>query len=344
MAQIGFGIYSKKTTKIVLLGSSHNLPFNKFSTNSAIQLTEIYEYAQMLANKHYLIPNFQAYKFIYACRLADFGFTSQALRYCETIANTIQCSPNYYNSTLVSQVCQLSNRLKHHDPEFHDMREITEPQWIVPLENIFLQINEGQLKPPSSSGTPMPWVESSSNLSTLGAESTDGTVQAMGEGVSTYQYDGYQQDQAGGGQGYEGQGYEGQDDQQQVNQYQDQQTDQQQVPFYDYNQQQQLQQQQQQYQQQQQQQQDGTQPTGQQQQQQQQNPYYQHENYQPYNNQPIRTTDYLVRKENQTWIHNSSKLRENCLAPAREGVLAVEPIPPSPGYYPGGRMVDEGLA
>ncbi|XP_041481435.1 protein transport protein Sec16A-like isoform X2 [Lytechinus variegatus] len=272
MAQVGFGIYSKKTTKIVLLGSSHNLPFSKFSTNSAIQLTEIYEYAQMLANKHFLIPNFQAYKFIYACRLADFGFTSQALRYCETIANTIQCSPNYYNSTLVSQVCQLSHRLKHHDPEFHDLREITEPQWIVPLEAIVMQINEGQLKPPSSSGTPMPWVESSSNLSTLGVESTDGTVQGVGEGVSAYQYEGYQQegyqqDQVGG------QGYEGQDDQQQVNQYQDQQTDQQQVPFYDYNQQQQ--------------QQDGTQTTGQQQQQQQQNPYYQYDNYQPYNTQPM---------------------------------------------------------
>lgn len=79
----------------------------------------------------------------------------------------------------------------------------------VSLSALFCE-QEGQLKPPSSSGTPMPWVESSSNLSTLGAESTDGTVQAMGEGVSTYQYDGYQQDQPGGGQGYEGQ-----DDQQQ---------------------------------------------------------------------------------------------------------------------------------
>ena len=62
-----------------------SLPFNKFSTNAAIHLTEIYEYAQMLANKHFLIPNFQAYKFIYACRLADFGFTSQVSCQCITL-------------------------------------------------------------------------------------------------------------------------------------------------------------------------------------------------------------------------------------------------------------------
>ncbi|XP_071488787.1 uncharacterized protein [Diadema antillarum] len=246
MAQIGFGIYSKKTTKIVLLGSSHNLPFSKFATNPAIQLTEIYEYAQMLANKHFLIPNFQPYKFIYACRLADLGFTSQALRYCETIANTIQCSANYYNATLVSQLCELSHRLKHHDPEYHDLREITEPHWIKPLENILVQINEGQLKPPSSSGTPMPWVESSSNLSTMGGESTDGTVQAMSEGVMSFPYDGqgaFQQDQSQQDQGGAAKGYEQYYDQQQVqNQYQDpgQQdpSQQQQVPFYDIGQQQ----------------------------------------------------------------------------------------------------------
>ena len=58
---------------------SCSLPFPKFALNECIQQTEVYEYAQLLANKHYTLPNYQPYKFIYATRLADHGFTRQVL-------------------------------------------------------------------------------------------------------------------------------------------------------------------------------------------------------------------------------------------------------------------------
>ncbi|XP_071948178.1 uncharacterized protein [Antedon mediterranea] len=167
MVQLGLGTYNKKSSKMVLVGSSHGLPFNQFSTNEAIQQTEVYEYAQHLANKHYTMPNYIAYKFIYACRLAEYGFIIQALHYCEVIAKSIAFLPTHYSETLVSQVCQMSDRLKYHDLQYFDGRELTQPQWLKDLENVQQQIMDGRIQPASNPETPMPWVESFSNLSNL---------------------------------------------------------------------------------------------------------------------------------------------------------------------------------
>lgn len=173
MAQVGFGSYTHKSTKIVLLGSSHSLQFKDFATNTAIQLTEVYEYAQLLGNKHYLLPNFQAYKFLYATRLAEHGMLDQALRYCEVIAGSVQYKPEHYSATLVEQVCELADKLKYHDTQYYDGLQITEPQWLMALKDILSQLKDGTIQPPSKSDTPMPWVESYSNLSTIGGESSE---------------------------------------------------------------------------------------------------------------------------------------------------------------------------
>lgn len=84
MAQVGLGVFTKKSTKMVLIGSNHrfeldeafalgsfghfykylfisgfSFPFYQFATNEAIQRTEAYEYAQSLGSQPCSLPNFQ---------------------------------------------------------------------------------------------------------------------------------------------------------------------------------------------------------------------------------------------------------------------------------------------
>jgi hypothetical protein len=59
MAQLEFGVFSHKSSKIVLLGSSHLKPFLEFASNEAIQMTEIYIYACQLAEHEFNVPQFQ---------------------------------------------------------------------------------------------------------------------------------------------------------------------------------------------------------------------------------------------------------------------------------------------
>jgi len=59
MAQLDFGVFSHKSSKIVLLGSSHFKPFVEFATNEAIQMTEIYIYACQLAEHEFNVSQFQ---------------------------------------------------------------------------------------------------------------------------------------------------------------------------------------------------------------------------------------------------------------------------------------------
>ncbi|KAK8771403.1 hypothetical protein V5799_025353 [Amblyomma americanum] len=53
------------------------LLFEEFASNEAIQCTEIYEYSQSLANAGYMLPHLQAYKFLHATRLAEYGFAQE---------------------------------------------------------------------------------------------------------------------------------------------------------------------------------------------------------------------------------------------------------------------------
>ncbi|XP_012978755.1 protein transport protein Sec16A isoform X4 [Mesocricetus auratus] len=146
MAQVGFGVYTKKTTKLVLIGSNHSLPFFKFATNEAIQRTEAYEYAQSLGVHTCSLPNFQVFKFIYLCRLAEMGLATQAFHYCEVIAKSILTQPGAYSLVLISQLIQMASQLRLFDPQLKEKPEeesFVEPAWLVQLRHVERQIQEG---------------------------------------------------------------------------------------------------------------------------------------------------------------------------------------------------------
>ncbi|XP_042536870.1 protein transport protein Sec16A isoform X1 [Dipodomys spectabilis] len=146
MAQVGFGVYTKRTTKLVLIGSNHSLPFLKFATNEAIQRTEAYEYAQSLGAQTCLLPNFQVFKFIYSCRLAEMGLATQAFHYCEVIAKSILAQPAAFSPVLVTQLVQMASQLRLFDPQLKEKPEeesFVEPAWLVQLRCVERQIQEG---------------------------------------------------------------------------------------------------------------------------------------------------------------------------------------------------------
>ncbi|XP_064324514.1 protein transport protein Sec16A isoform X6 [Phalacrocorax carbo] len=163
MAQVGFGVYTRKTTKLVLIGSNHSLPFFKFATNEAIQRTEAYEYAQSLGTQPGCLPNFQVFKFIYACRLAEMGLAAQAFHYCEVISRTILKDPHYYSPVLIGQLIKMSSQLRLFDPQIKEKPEqesFIEPSWLVRLRHVDGQIKEGAIAyntdtpPPYACSTP----------------------------------------------------------------------------------------------------------------------------------------------------------------------------------------------
>ncbi|XP_078325868.1 uncharacterized protein LOC111124202 isoform X11 [Crassostrea virginica] len=154
MAHVNFGSYRKKTAKMVLVGSNHSLPLSEFATNEAIQCTEIYEYANSLGNPSYYTVNFQSFKFLYACRLAENGFAQEALQYCEAISTVILSSPTLFQPILVKLVYELGNRLKYFDPQKLHAVEDEDPYWLQHLSKINAGFQDGSIQPLSGSVTP----------------------------------------------------------------------------------------------------------------------------------------------------------------------------------------------
>nr|XP_060613474.1 protein transport protein Sec16A isoform X2 [Anolis sagrei ordinatus] len=187
MAQVGFGVYTKKTTKLVLIGSNHSLPFRRFATNEAIQRTEAYEYAQSLGTQPCCLPNFQVFKFIYACRLAEVGLAAQAFHYCEVISKAILKSPSYYSPVLISQVIQMSSRLRLFDPQMKEKPEqelFIEPDWLGQLRGLDGQIKEGCLTYSAGRATPQQYACStpSSEMDHVSQNEGIGAAQEMNPG------------------------------------------------------------------------------------------------------------------------------------------------------------------
>ncbi|XP_030598385.1 protein transport protein Sec16A isoform X3 [Archocentrus centrarchus] len=146
MAQVGLGVFTKKSTKMVLIGSNHSLPFFQFATNEAIQRTEAYEYAQSLGSQPCSLPNFQVFKLIYACRLAEAGLSAQAFHYCEVISKTVLIQPSYYSPVFISQIIQMSQKLRFFDPQLKEKPEqelFVEPEWLIRLRQLDGQIKTG---------------------------------------------------------------------------------------------------------------------------------------------------------------------------------------------------------
>ncbi|KAM9734550.1 LOW QUALITY PROTEIN: protein transport protein Sec16A [Menidia menidia] len=146
MAQVGLGVFTKKSTKMVLIGSNHSLSFSKFASNEAIQRTEAYEYAQSLGSQPCSLPNFQVFKLIYASRLAEAGLCAQAFHYCEVISKTVLTQPSFYSPVFISQIIQMSEKLRFFDPQLKERPEqelFIEPDWLVHLRQLDGQIRTG---------------------------------------------------------------------------------------------------------------------------------------------------------------------------------------------------------
>ncbi|XP_033846261.1 protein transport protein Sec16A isoform X2 [Periophthalmus magnuspinnatus] len=157
MAQVGLGVYTKKSTKMVLIGSNHSLSFYLFASNDAIQRTEAYEYAQSLGSHSCSLPNFQVYKFIYACRLAEAGLSAQAFHYCEVISKTVLMQPSYYSPIFLNQLIQMSEKLRFFDPQLKEKPEqelFKEPEWLIHLRQLDGQMRTGMITYNADRSTP----------------------------------------------------------------------------------------------------------------------------------------------------------------------------------------------
>ncbi|KAF1377703.1 hypothetical protein PFLUV_G00203490 [Perca fluviatilis] len=157
MAQVGLGVYTKKSTKMVLIGSNHSLPFYQCATNEAIQRTEAYEYAQSLGSQPCSLPNFQVFKLIYACRLAEVGLSAQAFHYCEVISKNVLMQPSYYSPIFISQIIQMSEKLRFFDPQLKEKPEqelFNEPEWLTHLRQLDGQIRTGVITYNEDRATP----------------------------------------------------------------------------------------------------------------------------------------------------------------------------------------------
>ncbi|XP_030289918.1 protein transport protein Sec16B isoform X2 [Sparus aurata] len=134
-ASAPFGVFTQKSDRLVLLGSSHRQSFKYFATNPAIQCTELYEYCQTLGGKGFSIPSFQVYKFLYAGRLLDCGLASQAFHYCEVVGQAILRQREAF-FVLTGEVIKLSDRLRHSEGQFSEgglSGTGQEPDWLKQL-------------------------------------------------------------------------------------------------------------------------------------------------------------------------------------------------------------------
>ncbi|KAK3870545.1 hypothetical protein Pcinc_024242 [Petrolisthes cinctipes] len=171
VAEVALGSYSQKDSKLVLVGSSHSLPFKSFANNEAIQCTEVYEYARALdTTNNPSIHNFQAYKLVYALRLTERSFPAQALRYCEVISEAMVHEPGQHKSEFVSQVLDLATKLKYHDLHYQmgigEVADMPDPKWLINLQAAYQQAKaqgaaqepqsatQSTIQPPPSSTTP----------------------------------------------------------------------------------------------------------------------------------------------------------------------------------------------
>ncbi|XP_031430417.1 protein transport protein Sec16B [Clupea harengus] len=128
-----FGVYTNKAERLVLLGSSHSLPFLKFAQTSAMQCTEVFEYSQRLGNPAYAEAPFQVYKFLYACRLLDCGLAPQAFHYCEVVGKTL-LTLKEPPVVLLKELIKLTDRLRHGEASLAGADEDSgEPDWLMQL-------------------------------------------------------------------------------------------------------------------------------------------------------------------------------------------------------------------
>ncbi len=146
LANCQFGTFNKKSSKLVLIGSSHNQDFSKFCQLSAIQATEIFEFACQTT-----LESLIKYKLIYATRLLEYGMINEALKYVEVISSAINRNPRQHQDKF-SNVFNLANRLIVYETDSNERDEYVEPQWLKELNNNYKSLyNLWHLIPTSES-------------------------------------------------------------------------------------------------------------------------------------------------------------------------------------------------
>jgi hypothetical protein len=76
----------------------------------------------------------QAFKHLYAKRLAEFGMQAKALHYVEVIAGSVLEQPTSYNASFIKEVYDLGDQLKSYDPLYRV--ELADPSWLRGLHNV----------------------------------------------------------------------------------------------------------------------------------------------------------------------------------------------------------------
>ncbi|KAM9483091.1 uncharacterized protein Hap1MRO34_008131 isoform 2-T2 [Clarias gariepinus] len=100
-----------------------SLPVDKSKMTEAIQRTVVYEYVLSLTLE-LTNPNIQL-RFLYASKLDKFGFSTQALHCCKTIAVEVATFPKRATSAFLEQLTRLSEKL-------HGEKE-EKPEWLMTL-------------------------------------------------------------------------------------------------------------------------------------------------------------------------------------------------------------------
>lgn len=113
-----FGGADDPQSSVVLLGTDHlRFPSTFFHDEDAIALTEVYEFATtvLAGTTTAALPYLQAYKLQHAYVLADKGFKSEAMQYCEAIGSVLKASTKpspYYHQRLFVEIDELATSLK----------------------------------------------------------------------------------------------------------------------------------------------------------------------------------------------------------------------------------------
>lgn len=91
----------------------------------------------------YLFFLLQTFKFLIATRLVDHGLLEKGLQYLERTADGIIRYPSRVQASLVSRVCELSDRLKYCDPlQAEDLdSNRADATWLSNLKTILNDFN-----------------------------------------------------------------------------------------------------------------------------------------------------------------------------------------------------------
>jgi len=140
VANVPFGCHKHDDVRMALLGLEHKQYTDKASNVWAdplhTQLTEIYQYARTLHDKHFFVPSFQEYKYEYAMQLADYGYAPQNMAYLESIGQAINSDRTYklFGKEFCHNVAKHANRVIIQDADNNTINDLEIPDWVKKVE------------------------------------------------------------------------------------------------------------------------------------------------------------------------------------------------------------------